>query len=114
MTTLLDKWKLRNLTLRGKITVIKMLAFPLILYPLTTLCDPNENCIKTITKKLFNFLWNDKPDKLARKVMCQSIEKGGLKMLDVEKFISVVKVNWIKRYCTPSNQGEWKITFNII
>ena len=33
-------------------------------------------------------------------------------MLDVEKFISAVKVNWIMWYCTPSNQGDWKITFN--
>ena len=111
ISTLLDKWKLRNLTLLGKITVIKMLAFPIILYPLTNLPDPNENLIKTIKKKLFTFLWNDKPDKVARKVMCQPIERGGLKMLDIETYLSAVKISWIKRYCDPNNEGEWKTTF---
>ena len=111
MKLLLQRWKRRNLTLLGKITVIKMLALPILIYPLTNLPDPSTKIVKAINKELFMFLWNNKPDKIARKVMIQKIEKGGLNMTDVEGFISALKANWIKRYMNDKNEGGWKITF---
>ena len=111
MKTILQKWKRRNLTLLGKVTVIKMLALPILTYPLINLPDPTANTIKSINKELYAFLWNNKPDKIARKVVIQNIDKGGLKMTDIGSFISASKANWIKRYTNDENKGDWKINF---
>lgn len=111
MKTVLQKWKRRNLTLLGKVTVIKMLALPILTYPLINLPDPTANTIKSINTELFAFLWNNKPDKIARKVVIQNIEKGGLKMTDIGSFISASKASWVKRYTNDKNKGDWKINF---
>ena len=111
MRSLLQRWKRRNLTLLGKITVIKMLALPIIVYTLTNLPDPSAYIIKIINKELFAFLWNNKPDRIARKVVVQNIENGGLKMIDIQCFISALKANWVKRYVHDENKGNWKTTF---
>ena len=111
MKTVLQKWKRRNLTLLGKVTVIKMLALPILTYPLINLPDPTADKIKSINKELYAFLWNNKPDKIARKVVIQDIKKGGLKMTDIGNFISASKANWVKRYMNDKNKGDWKINF---
>ncbi len=90
----LDKWKHRKLSLLGKITVIKTFAAPKLIYPLTVLHDPPEHMIKRVRTKLFQFLWDNKPDKVKRNTIIQSYEKGGLKMLDIDSFITSVRASW--------------------
>ena len=39
-------------------------------------------------KKMFNFTWYQKPDKINRKLLCQHYNNGGLKMIDLKKVLS--------------------------
>ena len=57
---------------------------------------------------MFHFIWDNKPDKIKRTVLCQDYSKGGLKMLNLKKFISSLKSSWIKRILDKNNQGQWK------
>ena len=34
---------------------------------------------------MFNFLWDNKPDKIKRKTIIQDFKMGGLKMFDIQK-----------------------------
>ena len=51
---------------------------------------------------MYTFLWNGKPEKIKRKTLIQNYEKGGLKMIDIDRFIQAQKINWIKRLFEPN------------
>ena len=46
---------------------------------------------------MFDVLWNNKPEKIKRKLITKQYDKRGLKMLDVDKFLISLKSSWIKR-----------------
>lgn len=106
--TCLKQWQHRKLTLMGKIVVVKNLALPKLIYPLTTLPNPSEDTIKRIEKLMFNFIWDGKPEKIKRNTLKQTYENGGLRMIDLEKFIWSLKVSWIKRIIDPKHDTLFK------
>ena len=93
----LQNWKKWNLSLIGKINVLKTFALPKLIYPLTVLHKPNIDIIKNIEKLMFDFLWNGKPDKISRNTIIQDYKNAGLKMVDIHSFIDGLKISWIKR-----------------
>ena len=95
----------------GKITVIKTFALPKLIYPLTVLENPSEELINIIKKNMFDFLWDNKPDKINRKTIIQSYEIGGLKMIDINIFINSIKSGWVKRINDNKNNGDWKAIY---
>ena len=59
MQTNLDIWRARNLTLFGKVMIIKSLGLSQLVYSASTLNVPGD--IASILKtKLFSYLWNNK------------------------------------------------------
>ena len=104
----LNRWKKHNLSLIGKITVIKTFALPKLIYPLTVLETPSEEIINLINKSMFQFLWENKPDKISRQTIIQDYENGGLKMIDLNYFIKSIKAGWVKRITDINNKGDWK------
>ena len=108
----LKQWQHRKLSLIGKITVIKSYAFPKLVYPLTVLPNPPNDILKKINNAIFDFLWDNKPDKIKRQTITQDYEKGGLKMLDIYKFLNSLKASWIKRVMDENNKGMWKYFYN--
>ena len=46
---------------------------------------------------LENFLWNNKPARIKNNVMCNNYDMGGLRMLNLDKFIQSQNITWIKR-----------------
>ena len=104
----LKQWQHRKLTLMGKITVIKTFALPKLIYPLTVLPNIDEVTIKDIIDSMFKFLWDDKPDKIKRKLITKDYKEGGLKMIDFKKFLLALKAGWIARILDINNKGQWK------
>ena len=107
---LLNLWSMRNLSLIGKITVIKTLALSKIVHLLISIPSPNPEMLKEIKSLVFRFLWNNKPDKIRRTKICQPYERGGLKMIDIDGFINALKCTWIQRIQNNSDFGrKWII-----
>ena len=106
-----EKLKKHKMSIIGKITVIKTFALPKLIFPLTVLETPDINFINTIKTKMFEFLWEGKPDKIKRKTIIQNIENGGLKMIDIEFFINSLKASWVKKLTDNSNKGDWKFIY---
>jgi len=107
---LLKIWQSRNLTPLGKITVIKTLVLPIITHLLTSLPDPSTNIIKEIESMFFNFIWNKRRDKIKRDILIQNYEDGGLKMVNVKKYITSLKVSWIRRLLF--SKSSWTTLIN--
>ena len=85
--------------------MIKSLAIPKILNRVTLI--PNKKkFIKKINTLLYSFVWKGK-DKVKRTAFFNPIEKGGLKMSNIESMISAQRINFIKRYLSINSAG-WK------
>ena len=94
---LLMGWRKRNLTPYGKITIIKTLAISKILYLFINIPDPPVKFIRDLEKLLFSFLWNRKPSKIKNSTIKLDYTEGGLKMIDIEAFLTSMKISWLRR-----------------
>jgi hypothetical protein len=92
---LIDSWSYRNITIKGKITLLKAKALPLIMYVCNFLYVPQE-IIKSIEKIMYDFIWNSKHH-VKKITLIQGITDGGLKMPDFAALVKANKLNFIKR-----------------
>lgn len=60
----------------------------------------------------YNFLRNDKGDKIKRNIMINDYSEGGLKLIDIASFNQSLKATWIKKYLNKENCGSWKSFFD--
>ncbi|KAL9989421.1 hypothetical protein ACROYT_G003968 [Oculina patagonica] len=102
---LLAQWRRRNLTILGKIQVIKSLIIPKFLYRLTN-TTASETIVKEINKIMFNFIWNGQ-DKIKRLAIINDIDKGGFRMTHLESAIEAQRILFLKRYANDENRS-WK------
>lgn len=100
-------WSGRDLSLKGKICVLKSMALPKLLYIAGNLAVP-EWFVKKVNDLMFKFLWNNGPDKVKRTTIISDIDNGGLKMIHFESMVKSQKVMWVKRLCN-SDHGSWKV-----
>ena len=92
---LLNGWLKRDLSLLGKIQIIKSCAIPQITLAATILPIPS-NIISDINRLLFRFLWCSN-DKVKRIHVVKPIQTGGLNMIDLECYVASLKANWVNR-----------------
>ena len=90
--SILECWKFCRLTLLGKIAVLKSLVASQLFYIFSPL-QTNHEAIKEINTIFCKFLWNDKGDKIKRKIMINDYSEGGLKMIDIASFNKSLKVS---------------------
>ena len=108
MKNLLNIWKQRKLSLKGKITVINSLIISLFVYSITNLRTP-DTVLDEIDKAIFDFLWDGKKAKISRKVIQGSISMGGLKMPDIYLKAKAFRLMWLKRALMNPNKTWVKI-----
>lgn len=106
MKNLLNIWKCRHLSLKGKITVINSLAISPLLYLASIIYVPSQ-VYKEVKKIIVDFLWDSKPAMIAYDVITQPISEGGLGLVDFELKCKALKIIWIKRLLSDNNE-RWK------
>ena len=107
MEKTLNSWKRRNLTLCGKINIVKTLGISKLIYNASVLVIP-EFFIKEVEKLIFNFIWDGKPLKIKKLTIIGEKKHGGLKMIDFSIMNKALKVAWIPRLQNRSD-ASWKI-----
>ena len=82
-------WSTRNLTLIGKILIIKTFAISQVIYLLQTM-SLSEASFNLINKIVYKYLWNRNyraakaPDRIKREVMMTPLRLGGFGMMDIK------------------------------
>jgi len=80
---ILNCWRTRNLSLIGKICVIKTLLLPQLLYLFSVLCIKiPKYFFKKLEKMFFKFIWNGGNDRVKRVFVCNNFNYCGLGMID--------------------------------
>ena len=106
MTKLINIWKQRNLSIKGKIVITKTLLLPQLQFLFSMIFTP-QHILKQIDELLFNYLWDNKPAKIKRNTIIAPIRLGGLGMVDVFSMHTAAKCMWIKRLVSV-NESKWK------
>ncbi len=97
LNNLLETWKSRrNLTLFGKVQVIRCLAMSGLIFTVTNCEIPSEDIISKINKILYSFLWG-KSEKIKRNVLMNKKVSGGINMIDVKSQFEALKATWVPR-----------------
>ena len=80
----LKLWKLRNLTLEGKIVIFKTLAVSKIIFQ--AFITPIPMYVVTELEKIQkSFLWENSTSKIKHDTLCNDYKHGGLKNIDIQK-----------------------------
>ena len=110
---LINVWSKRRLTLPGKITVIKSLILPKFTHLFLALPNPPGEFINFLERKLYKFLWSNGPDRISRRNIVKTYMQGGLRMVNVNEFITSLKVTWLRRLIIFSDNDNWSSLSNI-
>ena len=83
----LDLWRGCKLSLFGKCLIAKTLGISQIVYSASML-----DISPRIKKSIFSFIWNKKPDKIKRNIVCQDYINGGLQAPDPETLFKSLRL----------------------
>ena len=100
----LKKWEKRDLTLFGRVQVLKTFALSKLVLPATNLNLP-KNIVKKVNKIFYRFLWRStfyrflwrSTEKVKRVKVNQEIEHGGLRIAGIQAFFDSLLANWVNR-----------------
>ena len=92
---LILSWSKRDLSIYGKVQIIKSFAVSQLVNVASLLPIPNE-IVKMINKIFFKYLWKSK-DKVKRIKLLKPSKDGGINMIDIESMFRALKAAWIPR-----------------
>ena len=78
-------WRWRDLTIIGRIQIVKTFIIPIFLYRASMICF-DKNFVNEANKIIFDFIWKGK-DKIKRLALISDIEDGGLKAPHLDSII---------------------------
>ena len=107
---LLNNWSRRNLTIFGRVTILKCLALSQIIHLMIVDSIPLKY-FKTIENLIYKFIWKKKNEKIKRSVLTENYEKGGIKMIDIDNQLLSFRLKWLGRFLN-GNLEMWKIMFS--
>ena len=104
---ILKLWHKRQLTLEGRITVLKYLAISNVMHLLliTKLLDNTVDLLHKIQK---NFNWQGEKAKIKHSTLCNGYEIVGIKNVDLRNKMTSMQCSWVKRLFKDDFQ-DWKI-----
>jgi hypothetical protein len=82
---LIQMWKQRNLTMVGKITIVKSLLASQLSFISSVLNIPDV-IVNELNTLFFKFIWGSN-EKVKRKTLIANYESGGLKMIHLPSFL---------------------------
>ena len=107
---LLGWWKQRDLTLFGKVHLLKTYALSKFNYVSSLIVVPKW-VILEVEKLSFEFLWNGK-DRVKRNVMYQNYDDGGIRMTNYTLFVKTQRIMWLKCLIYREKNINWKLYFD--
>ena len=104
---LIETWKRRNVTMFGKIVVIKSILLPKFTYLFQSFSFP-KHILKKINTICFTFLWDGKSETIKRSLLINQLENGVLIMIDIESFCNTLKIKWVNSLLSKTF-ANWRL-----
>ena len=94
--SILNLWSCRNLSLIGKVTILKSLVIPQVTYKASMLpvIFP-KNFLTKINKLMYQFVWGSKSERVGRNRLYSSFEKGGANMIHLQSYLTALHAKYL-------------------
>ena len=102
----------RDLSLKGRVVVIKQLLLPLFVYPSFILVCPS-NITKRIQTSFDTFLWHGKSPKVPKHIIELPVALGGIAYPNVERAFQSIRLSWTRELFASDTDGNWKVETGI-
>lgn len=100
-------WKYRNLTLQGKVYLVKCYGLGMIQHCITCITVPDE-IVKRLENIMWKFIWGNTGRELVKREICiRSVENGGLGMPNIRTIIKASRVQLLMKILT-GDKDKWK------
>ena len=99
-------WSQRDLSIVGRINIIKTLALSKLVFVCSVMSTPKDFS-KEVNRITFDFIWNHKPAKIKKTTLLRQKTAGDLDMRDFSLFDKALKLNWVKWLCSNSD-APWQ------
>ena len=109
INSLIGQWSKRNLTVLGKVVVVKSLLLSKLTYVATALPSPSKTFLTNLQSLFFKFIWGS-TDRIKRDQLVQNYNQGGVKMVNIYNYIKSLKLRWIRGIGLSSD--KWVRFFN--
>ena len=93
---LLNTWKGRSLSVKGKVLVANTLIISRIVYVLNLTHIANDDANK-LKKAIVDFIWSGKRHKIKYEVLISSVENGGMGLLDIDRMKCSLRSKYIRK-----------------
>ena len=103
----LQMWTKRNLSLVGRILIVKTFGISKLTYLASSVACSDE-VVKKVHSLTYNFIWKGKRDHVKRDTIMAKKEDGGLNMTNFRLQEKALKAMMLKRILEPGNE-RWKI-----
>ena len=109
---IIKKWERRNLSLLGKICVIKSFLAAQFTYVLRSIVIP-DSVLSEINSLFFRFLWRRKDcnkrafEKVKRRVIVNDFSKGGINMVDISVIQKSFQYEWLIKLSKANKFDKW-------
>jgi len=105
--SILKIWKLRNLTLYGRIQVVRSLAMSKLLFVCSKIFV-SDSFMENVKKEIITFIWNGKKAKIKYDTLIGDYNVGGMKLPDFENCIKANRIKWAINLL-DSEVKSWKL-----
>ena len=106
MSKIMHGWSCRNITPLGRIKILKSLILSKIIHILQSLPSPNQNVLKELDKKNYDFIWRKKRHEVNKITLCQEWQNGGLNMINLQDFDMSLKITLLRKLTTDNPEWE--------
>ncbi len=110
---LIKSWEKRDLSIIGKIHIVKTFLLSQFIYLMQAICLP-EATLKEINTLFFKFIWKKRCnnrrafEKVRRNVVCSGTEDGGLDMINITDMQHAFSIAWLSRLWRNS-EAYWAV-----
>ena len=108
---LLNRWTFRNLTVFGRIQIVKSLGLSKLTHVVQVVPNPPRQVIQDLQKAINHFVWeggSQKKHVINEARSQQPLARGGLAVPNVEQFWEGLKCTWIHRLFQSSETSKWR------
>ena len=109
--SLLRRWSFRNMTVFGRISLVKSLALSKLTHVVQVIPNPCAGKIKNLQKLINSFVWTGSHCKkvvVRGEISEQPMEQGGLAVPNISKFWNSLKLVWANRLIQSSDDCKWR------
>jgi len=105
--SIMNDWRGRNLSLLGKVQIIKTFIISQFLFVMSAIAMPSTY-VNVVNKLIISFMWGGGKHFLSKETLYKNKANGGLEVPELGNLVKVSNLKWIKKFILGAN-GYWKV-----